>query len=344
MVIATIGGVTVAAKKPMESLVSTRDIVIALNRGENGPEASELVGERGSRNMDPTAGLVVRVSGDALEQYRNAGGIVDNTSTGLVVGTTTGSPASMIALTTDTWTQARPYLIETGTIPYAILNGAAARAAIWHELQGPNATVGGTEMAVVKVLEYSLTLLEMGRAEIMICAVGEEKTPESAWLHSVSHEDVAAGPGAAAFVLGLDSGLPGATGQIRELGSMFCGDRGRMAEMLIARVLDVVKATSDSEMVAVIGAGLHDLPKIDEGWASVFLERVPVVEHIEDMQGDCGAAGGFLALAVALSRITSAVASADAEMRVKCSALVLVANDRSEVGWILLEDVVPKDM
>ena len=34
MVIATIGCVTVAAKKPMESLVSTRDIVIALNRGE----------------------------------------------------------------------------------------------------------------------------------------------------------------------------------------------------------------------------------------------------------------------------------------------------------------------
>lgn len=145
-----------------------------------GFEVREVLGRKGSRSMDRVSALAVTAVRELFDADPTRG--EDGDDTALVLGTTTGSVKGMMDITRDTLRQEKPYHIETGRIPNAIMNSAAAQCAIWHQMFGPNTTVAGGRVAGLFALQYAIRLLESGRAAMVLCGGAEEYTAERAWL------------------------------------------------------------------------------------------------------------------------------------------------------------------
>jgi 3-oxoacyl-[acyl-carrier-protein] synthase II len=166
-----------------------------------GFELRGVLGRKGTRSMDRVSALAVtavRELFDSDEVVRDEGG--DDTA--LVLGTTTGSVKGMLDITRDTLLQEKPYHIDTGRIPNAIMNSAAAQCAIWHQMFGPNTTVAGGRVAGLFALQYAARLLQAGRAAMVLCGGAEEFTEDRAWL-----EHLGGGPDANGPLLGEGCGL-----------------------------------------------------------------------------------------------------------------------------------------
>lgn len=147
-----------------------------------GFDIREVLGRKGTRSMDRLSALAVATVGELLAPQSRARELASGEIAALVLGTTAGSAKSMMDITRDTITQAEPFFIDTGRIPNAIMNSAAAQCAIWHQLHGPNATVSGGRAATLFALRYGLRLLSAGRATAVLCGGAEELTPERVWL------------------------------------------------------------------------------------------------------------------------------------------------------------------
>ena len=176
-----------------EGVVSGRDAVVALDPERwpvpasaaalvPGFDIREVLGRKGTRSMDRVSALAVATVGDLLDTAAHVRKVATGENAALVLGTTAGSAKSMMDITRDTLLQKKPFYIDTGRIPNAIMNSAAAQCAIWHGLQGPNATVAGGRVAGLFALRYALRLLSAGRAAAVLCGGVEELTPERLWL------------------------------------------------------------------------------------------------------------------------------------------------------------------
>jgi 3-oxoacyl-[acyl-carrier-protein] synthase II len=167
-------------------------------------DVQEVLGRKGTRSMDRLSAFAVATTGDLLSQRTPGHALAAGTEVALVLGTTIGSAKSMMDITRDTFTQAKPFFIDTGRIPNAIMNSAAAQCAIWHGLRGPNATIAGGHVAVLLALQYASRLLAARRAKAVLCGGAEELTPERMWLeHHARGADPALplGEGCALFLL-----------------------------------------------------------------------------------------------------------------------------------------------
>ncbi len=174
-------------------------------------EIRTVLGKTGTRSMDRTSALAITAIRELFDSdawIRTAG---DETELGLVLGTTTGSAQSQVELTREMLINAKPFYVDPSRIPNAVMNGAAALCAIWHQLKGPNATVGGGRAAGLLALKYALRLLDAGRARAMLCGGAEEFSPARAWLEHHSRTVLApSGPGAEeepVAVLGEGAGM-----------------------------------------------------------------------------------------------------------------------------------------
>ena len=174
------------------------------------PRALPGAGLRGARHAgaqgDPVDGPRLRAGGDR----RPASSSTPTTSSGTRAATTRrwcsaprpAAPRACCDLTKDTLLGEKPYHIDTGRIPNALMNSASAQCAIWHQMFGPNATVAGGRVAGLFALQYARRLLESGRAAMVLCGSAEEFTEERAWL-----EHHGRAPDAVGTVLGEGCGL-----------------------------------------------------------------------------------------------------------------------------------------
>jgi len=169
------------------------------------------LGRKGTRSMDRLSGLAVAAVGRLLAgggQERLAGVSRD---AGLALGTSTGSAQSMMDFTRESLVGKRPYLVDPARFPNTVMNCAAGQAAIWHRLEGPNATVAAGRATGLMTLQYALRLHRAGRAQSLLCGAVEEFSTARAWLawHSRSAADPPAsdatgpvlGEGAAVWLL-----------------------------------------------------------------------------------------------------------------------------------------------
>lgn len=164
------------------------------------------VGPKGIRSMDRATAFAVAAAGRLLE-----GTGADPARTGVVLATTAGSFKTMMAFQSDSLTKPKPYLVDPGRFPVAVMNYAAGQVAIRHQITGPNATVRGGATALAQALRYAWRLLAAGRVDQVLCGATEEATAERAWLeHAARPAHAAALPiGEGCVMLRLEPGRSG---------------------------------------------------------------------------------------------------------------------------------------
>ena len=148
------------------------------SRGVPDFDVSEVLGAKGTRSINRVTALAIATVGDLLANT----GCPTGEGTGLVLGTTTGSVESMMSFTRSSLTAERPYQVGPTLFPNTVMNCAAGKCAIWHDLRGPNTTIAGGRTTGLQALAYTGRLLRAGRAERVLVGAAEELSPARAWL------------------------------------------------------------------------------------------------------------------------------------------------------------------
>ncbi|GAA2311145.1 3-oxoacyl-ACP synthase [Streptomyces violaceusniger] len=147
-----------------------------------GFEVREVLGKKGTRSMDRVTGLAVTTAGRLLEQPDADRAQETGERAALVLGTTSGSVASMMDFTRSSLTAARPFEVDPAQMPNAVMNCAAGQCAIWYGIKGPNTTLAGGRTAGLAALNYATRLLRSGHAESVLCGAAEEFSSARYWL------------------------------------------------------------------------------------------------------------------------------------------------------------------
>lgn len=141
-------------------------------------DVTEALGPKGTSSMDRCSGLAVATAADLLTSAEGVG----RDSTGVVLGTTSGSAQTQFDFTRESLTRTKPYRVNPALMPFALMNSAAGQVAIRHGLTGPNTTIAGGRLSGLSTLRYGARLLATGRADAVLCGAVEEYGPARQWL------------------------------------------------------------------------------------------------------------------------------------------------------------------
>ncbi|MFE2979023.1 beta-ketoacyl synthase N-terminal-like domain-containing protein [Streptomyces sp. NPDC059258] len=282
-----------------------------------GFDVRDHLGRKRTASLDRTTAFAVTATGLALA---DAGTVLDDESrdeTGVVLGNTMGSVRSIVEFDRETLVNERPYMVEPLLFPNSVMNCAASRCAIWHQLRGVNATIPAGRISAVAALRYGGTLIRRGHAHTLLLGAVEEFSAHRAWLeHSAGTGQASRAPlGEAAVVLVTED-----ASRVRAAG------RPLDAEILAVRVGhfdtdDPTPAPADAlarhiraaldaaglthEQVATVATGECGIPGVDE------VERTAVEAvfgtgadrlRISELAGDCASASGTMQIAAVLAR------------------------------------------
>lgn len=143
-------------------------------------DVRKLLGDKRVRSMNRATGLAVATAADLLARLTEHDGTGEDTA--VVLGTTTGSVASMMGLTRASLVGERPDHIEPALVPSCVMNFSAGQVAIWHQIKGPNATIAAGRNTGPHVLNYARRLLFTDRARRVLCGAVEEFSVERSRL------------------------------------------------------------------------------------------------------------------------------------------------------------------
>ncbi|MCW7944014.1 hypothetical protein AAW14_18730 [Streptomyces hygroscopicus] len=304
----------------------------------------ELLGKKGTRDMDRVTGLAVGATAQLLGDDSGGPSIPTGEGTGLVLGTTTGSAESMMGYTRTSMRKPKPYLVDPALMPYAVMNCAAGQCAIWHGLKGPNATIAGGPSAGLLALVYARRLLASGRAERILWGAAEEFSAARSWIehHRRGGEavDSVLGEGSTMFLLESKNDADAESDyefERQPLADVIdvrsrTHSRGAVRGALARCVSDVLERNGvhPGEVWAIAPSGmqtqyadqesdaLHDcFPRADARWIQVT-----------DLLGDTGAAGATFQIAATLSLAgpetagrVAVITSVDRDGTVACSLI-----------------------
>ncbi|MFD7237416.1 beta-ketoacyl synthase N-terminal-like domain-containing protein [Streptomyces syringium] len=299
-----------------------------------GFEVREVLGKKGTRSMDRVTGLAVTTVGALLQQPQADRDRETGDRAALVLGTTTGSVASMMDFTRSSLVGARPFDVDPAQMPNAVMNCAAGQCAIWYGMRGPNTTLAGGRTASLSAVNYATRLLSSGRAESVLCGAAEEFSSARYWLERHSREsgatDPALGEGCAMLLIQpADACSPErpALAEILAVESRvaFGDDLRATLEACVRSALaasggsaEEVWAASHSE--APGAAGVVEREVLASVVGERALERVPGVGTL----GDVSAASGAFQIAMLL-----ATADGDAEAAGRLAVATSVDRDGS---------------
>lgn len=132
-----------------------------------GPRAA-----KGIRSLDRMTLMSMVTSGMLLAEHPALH--ARQSSIGLVLGTSTGSLASIADFTRDTFVQDKPYLVNPAAFPNTVMNGVAGHTAIWHGLRGLNSTISAGHLTAIAALRYATRMIRRGYADVLIVGAIEE--------------------------------------------------------------------------------------------------------------------------------------------------------------------------
>jgi 3-oxoacyl-[acyl-carrier-protein] synthase II len=304
----------------------------------------KALGKKGTRSMDRVTGLAVAAVGSLLDQP----GASRETETGeraaLVLGTTTGSAASMMDFTRSSLEGERPYDVDPAVMPNAVMNCAAGQCGIWYGIKGPNTTLAGGRAAGLLSLNYATRLLATGRADTVLCAAAEEYSPARYWLekHSRGAEapGVPLGEGAAVLVVQPRENVTEARPALAEVLAVrtrvaLAGQAREALAACVRSALDAAEAKPEEVWAAVPGdapglLGHLEREVLVEACGAAAVDRVPAVSRIGDVSAASGTFQIAMVLATAVTDPAAAgrlavVTSADRDGSVACAVLRLEA-------------------
>lgn len=297
-----------------------------------GFEIRDLLGRKNTRAMDRLTGLTVVTAGRLLESEGASGKAADAESTGLVLGTSTGSVQSMMDFTRDSFTQAKPYLVDPACFPNAVMNCPAGQTAIWYGLRGPNTTISGGQAAALAAFGYAARLHRYGRVKSALCGAAEELSTQRAWLESRLLDDHASAPplGEGCAIFRLEPPETAAAGGRRPLAYLLAtafrvshslADIPRLLADCTSSVLKTAGTPADG-----VWAVAADLAETQYRGISEVIGDLPRRISLVTALGDTGAASAALALGAVLAHAAADPASGG------CLALVASADRDGLVG------------
>jgi 3-oxoacyl-[acyl-carrier-protein] synthase II len=297
-----------------------------------------LLGKKGTRSLDRVTALAVAtvgglVTGDPtnVAPFEADSPVADR---GLVLGTTTGSAQSMMDFTRSTFDGEKPFFVDPAKFPNTVMNCAAGRAAIWFQLRGPNATVGGGRVAGLHALNYSRRLLLTGRAETVLCGAAEEHSTARADLRALTDPDdtTRLGEGCAVVEIGGPEGGPESGPGLAEILGVRFGV-ARRPEDAHEVLADCVRRTLHDTRVAPGDVWAH-LPSRSGGTESEAVTSVLGTDFrthtCDDLLGDTSAAAAMFAVVAAL------VHAAEDDAAAGRIALITAIDPTGAVGCALL--------
>lgn len=316
-------------------------------------DVTEALGPKGTSSMDRCSALAVATAADLLAAGQRPQGhigcIQRNQSApgdsappsgiGVVLGTTSGSAQTQLDFTRESLTRAKPYRVNPALMPFALMNSAAARTAMWHGLTGPNTTIAGGRMSGLSTLRYGARLLATGRADTMLCGAVEEYGPARQWLAdqrtpdaphplgeggailrlepAAAHGETTAtfgettgtGPPALADVLGIDTRV------------VVDDDPAAALEACIRRTLDRAGAAASDVRTVAVSAPPGPLADAERRAVARTAGHADVRDP-GDIVGDTGAATGPFQVTLVLERRGLALmTAADEDGTVGCGLL-----------------------
>ncbi|MFF0433530.1 beta-ketoacyl synthase N-terminal-like domain-containing protein [Streptomyces sp. NPDC004327] len=286
---------------------------------------ADHVGRKGTRHLDRTTALglaavaVLRAgSADPVDTVPVDAAANDPewTTTGVVVGSTSGSVRSSSEFARDTHVQERPYLVNAAAFPNTVMNSVTGQMAIWHGLRGINATLSGGTTASLNAFRYARNALARGHAERLVVGGVEELCPQTAWgWHATGGltAGTPVGEGCAVFAV-RDAEAARAAGAPVLAELLACetafvpegtrpGPAGALADC-IGRALERSGVAADDVTLVSLGAtGLTALEEVEQRAVRKALgdRDVPAV-RVKDVTGEAYSADGALQLAAVLAR------------------------------------------
>ncbi|RFS84321.1 3-oxoacyl-ACP synthase [Actinomadura spongiicola] len=289
-------------------------------------EIREVLGRGGTRTMDRVTALAVATAGHLVGGTDGERRADVGNEAALVLGTNISSAKSSMDFARDTLTQAKPFFVDAGRFPNAVLNCAAAQCGIRHTLRGPNATISGGRATGLLALNYARRLQRSGRAGAVLCGAVEEFSAERAWL-----EGAAAAPGAllgegcAMFLLAPEKDDRPGLAEVLAVEFSVCAEPAGAGAALGTCVDRAFTASGESpaDLWAIAGSGGAAEDDVLAGHPAVRLRST-------DLVGDTHAASAAFALAAVLA-LAESERTGDAR-----TALVTAVDRDGVVGCALL--------
>ncbi|MGV9270954.1 beta-ketoacyl synthase N-terminal-like domain-containing protein [Kitasatospora sp. NPDC003701] len=274
----------------------------------------EHLGRKGTSFFDRTTSLTVVTCGLALEDSSLVIEEADRAEIGIVLGSTTGGVQSLCEFITETIVNDPPYLVNPVLFPYAVMNGAASSAAIWHQLKGVNATVSDGQASFLAVLKYARNQIRNGYVEAVVAGAVEEFSPHRAWaaehLRGGRGARVPLGEGAAAFVLEPAEAVRASgrrpDAEILAVETGLFGQDIDPADGLAGCIGSALRSSgidpAEVRMVAPSIAGSERRDAIERRGLAAALPGVPFASlPVKDLLGETYSASGALQLAAVLA-------------------------------------------
>ncbi len=142
-----------------------------------------FLGKKNTRSMDRLTGLAVATAGKVLDDagLGSGGSGIGADAVGVVLGTTTGSVASISDFTRETVVQSKPFYVNPALFPNTVMNCAAGQTAIRFGLVGPNTTISGGYLSGLLALRYAARIMRAGYSTTMLAGSAEEYCVHRAW-------------------------------------------------------------------------------------------------------------------------------------------------------------------
>jgi 3-oxoacyl-[acyl-carrier-protein] synthase II len=263
-------------------------------------DIENLLGRKGTGSMDRTTALAVSTVGRLCKD--EAGTVVPDERTGVVLGTTSGSTQTQFDFTRDSLRRRKPYFVNPAQMPFALMNSAAAQCASWHGLTGPNTTVAAGRLSGIAALRYADRLFRAGRASGMFAGAAEEYGGARTLLERRRGNGVPLGEGCAVLFLQPSSGNRSALAEVVALDTRLAVV-GEPREALVGCLRQVLAGVAPHDVWGLAPSGP------DSGTASMEQDAVREalgreVDHVvvpAKLIGDTGAATGAFQLAALLS-------------------------------------------
>ncbi|MFD7450264.1 beta-ketoacyl synthase N-terminal-like domain-containing protein [Kitasatospora sp. NPDC059827] len=301
-----------------------------------------LLGPTGTAKMDRLTALTL-VASDGL--LNDAGGrrvVPTDERTGVVLGISMGSLENVTNFLKQSYTNALPFHVDAGRIPFGSLNHAAGATAIRHGLTGPNTTVAGGRVSGLLALNYARRLLGQGRATTYLVGSAEEFSAAHAWI-----EHAAVAPGDPSPLLGEGCGLlvlePAGTARRPALAAVLAietrvdidDDPGAAVTTCVRRALARAGATAEEVWAAVPSAAPTAAGRAERAALAALLPA-PALTAVPSMAllGDTSAAAATFQIQALLSIAetepaaagrTALVTAVDRDGAVGCAVLRLLA-------------------
>ncbi|MGI5403143.1 beta-ketoacyl synthase N-terminal-like domain-containing protein [Streptomyces sp. CA-135486] len=300
---------------------------------------AELIGRKGTRNLDRTTTLSLIACRLALDSFGGPAG----ERAGVVLGTSTGSISSSSGYSLETLRKDPPYLVNPSLFPHTVMNCAAGQIAIRNGLHGVNATLAGGQLSGVQAIRYARNALRQGHADRLLVGGVEEFCPQSAWAWHRSgalDTDAAVGEGAAVLMVEPEAAAAASGRPVlaRVLAAQvgFAGGgslAGALAEVIGAALRRSGTDASAVGAVSLGSTGQRAVERIEERGVGFALDgRVPArTVRVKEVVGECFSASGALQMA-ALLGVWQAEGVPAGEI-----ALVTAVGQDGAVGCVVLE-------